>query len=98
MPGVAVGLPTFADVAPNSYFRYLHHFIWLLSPVVHTVEFIRRRSPFLATAIAYTAATFHPSGLSHVSPLQQHAELISRRIFDDGLKSLEIVQAYCLLM
>lgn len=65
--------------------------------MVYTPKLLRDLSPFLTTVVALVAAGFHP-GYSHLSlSLSAHAAFLSDRVFSEGLKSLEIVQAYCLL-
>ncbi|SCV69701.1 BQ2448_1095 [Microbotryum intermedium] len=81
----------------NYYFDHLHAFALHLCGEIHTPQFIRDVSPFLATALAYTVSAFEPT-LTHLSSLlEAHALYLSERIFAQGYKTLEIVQAYCLL-
>ncbi|SCZ89312.1 BZ3500_MvSof-1268-A1-R1_Chr9g10365 [Microbotryum saponariae] len=81
----------------NYYFDHLHAFALHLCREIHTPQFIRDVSPFLATALVYTVSAFVPT-LSHLSSsLETHALYLSERIFAQGYKTLEIVQAYCLL-
>ncbi|GAA5920215.1 hypothetical protein JCM6882_003925 [Rhodosporidiobolus microsporus] len=80
------------------YFARLHPFFLHLSPSLHTPRFLRDVSPFLTTAIAYICASFDPE-LHHLIPtLHGHLQRLSNRVWADGLKSLEIVQAYLLLI
>ncbi|GAA5909222.1 uncharacterized protein JCM6883_005809 [Sporobolomyces salmoneus] len=80
------------------YFSSLHPFIFHLTPSIHTPRFLRDTSPFLTTALACICATFDPSSQSTVPALFNHLQLINTRIWSEGLKSLEIVQAYMLLI
>ncbi|GAA5871420.1 hypothetical protein JCM16303_000748 [Sporobolomyces ruberrimus] len=80
------------------YFSSLHPFVFHLTPSIHTPRFLRDTSPFLTTALACICATFDPSSQSTVPALFNHLQLINTRIWSEGLKSLEIVQAYMLLI
>ncbi|GAA5971145.1 hypothetical protein JCM3765_004705 [Sporobolomyces pararoseus] len=80
------------------YFTSLHPFVFHLTPSIHTPRFLRDTSPFLTTALACLCATFDPSSQTTVPALFNHLQLINTRIWSEGLKSLEIVQAYMLLI
>ncbi|GAA5965532.1 hypothetical protein JCM21900_004150 [Sporobolomyces salmonicolor] len=82
----------------NLYFADLHQFVFHLSPSLHTPQFLRDTSPFLTTALAYICATFDAAAQPAVPSLFHHLQLINTRIWAEGLKSLEIVQAYLLLI
>lgn len=82
----------------DSYFSSLHPFVFHLTRSIHTPRFLRDTSPFLTTALACLCATFDPASQSTVPALFNHLQLINTRIWSEGLKSLEIVQAYMLLM
>ncbi|ORY89719.1 hypothetical protein BCR35DRAFT_300152, partial [Leucosporidium creatinivorum] len=73
-------------------------FCWHLSPTIHTPRFLRDTSPFLTTALAYTAAGFCPLSHHLIAPLHSHALFLSDRVFSEGHKTVEIVQGYCLLV
>lgn len=82
----------------RSYFTSLRDYCWHLDANIHSPRFLRDTSPFLTTVLALTAAGFCPQS-GHLLPgLQSHAMYLSDRVFSEGLKSLEIVQAYCLLV
>ncbi|GAA5885547.1 hypothetical protein JCM6882_007462 [Rhodosporidiobolus microsporus] len=79
------------------YFSTLYPSSFYLDPRVHTPELLRNVSPFLTTVLAYIVSAYVPA-LAHLVPaLYEHVLLLSNRIFAFGYKSLEIVQAYCLL-
>lgn len=80
-----------------SFFREMSLFFWILTPSLHTPSFIRSISPFLATALAATAAQFCPFSGHLTRGLEAHARYLSTRIFMEGLKSIEIVQGYLFL-
>lgn len=95
-------LPTATPLTPLldacSYFNSLREYCGHLDPAIHTSRFLRDSSPFLTTVLAMTVAGFCPQS-GHLLPgLQSHALFLSDRVFSEGLKSLEIVQAYCLLV
>lgn len=87
-----------AERSPSSYFVTLHPAFRLLDPLIHSTQVLRDTSPFLTTVLAFTVSGFSPSH-SHLSGvLRPHAMRLSDRVFSQGLKSLEIVQAYCMLV
>ncbi|GAA6064511.1 hypothetical protein JCM10212_004872 [Sporobolomyces blumeae] len=80
------------------YFAHLHAWTFHLTPSIHTPRFLRDTSPFLTTALSCICATFDPLAQSTIPALFNHLQLINTRIWAEGLKSLEIVQAYMLLI
>ncbi|KAI5479099.1 Zn(2)-C6 fungal-type transcription factor [Pseudohyphozyma bogoriensis] len=56
--------------------------------------FLRSISPFLTTALAATVATFCPASAHLCKALADHAHNLALRVFDEGLKSTEVVQAF----
>lgn len=79
------------------YFDKLHDCALHLNRIIHTPRLLRETSPFLSTVVAFIVSSYMPE-FSHLVPaLQKHAMLLSDRAFSLGYKSLEIVQAYCLL-
>lgn len=82
----------------RSYFSSLRPFFFHLEPNLHTPRFLRDVSPFLTTTIAYIAATYLPDLHDRVDRLREHTLRLSDRVWSEGLKSLEIVQAYLMLM
>ncbi|GAA6040025.1 hypothetical protein JCM8097_004744 [Rhodosporidiobolus ruineniae] len=97
---VKLGLLTEAqlDSLVAFYFHRLHPWFFHLSPSLHTPTFLRNVSPFLTTSLAYITATFQPELHHLVHALHEHVQRLSTRVWADGLKSLEIVQAYLLLI
>ncbi|GAA6021821.1 hypothetical protein JCM10207_002074 [Rhodosporidiobolus poonsookiae] len=97
---VNLGLLSEADLdrLVGLYFTHLRPFFLHLYPSLHTPRFLRDVSPFLTTSLAYTCATFDPQSRDLVEPLHRHVMKLSGRVWADGLKSLEIVQAFLLLM
>lgn len=77
-----------------SYFTNLRPFFMHLDPVVHTPAFLRLNSPFLTSAIASVAANYDPSSQHLAAGLTAHAHNLANRVFAEGYKSLEVVQAY----
>ena len=79
------------------YFTHLYPFLWVLLPELHTVEYLRLRSPFLTTSLAFVASTFDPGSALLTPALERHALALAVHVFEKDLKTLEIVQAYFLL-
>lgn len=69
-----------------------------LDPVVHTPAFLRLNSPFLTTAIASVASTYDRSSHHLSASLALHARSLASKAYADGCKSLEVVQAYQVLL
>lgn len=82
----------------RSYFTHLRPFFFHLSPELHTPQFLRHTSPFLSSTLAYLCAAYIPELHDRVQPLHDHTLRLSDRVWSEGLKSLEIVQAYLLLI
>ncbi|BGP40977.1 hypothetical protein JCM10450v2_004982 [Rhodotorula kratochvilovae] len=80
------------------YFAHLRQFFFHLCPDLHTAQFLRQTSPFLSTTLAYLCASYIPSLHDRVQALHDHTLRLSDRVWSEGLKSLEIVQAYLLLI
>ncbi|GAA5988027.1 hypothetical protein JCM10908_002033 [Rhodotorula pacifica] len=80
------------------YFSSLRPFSFHLEPNLHTPRFLRDVSPFLTTTLAYIAATYLPDLVDRIDRLREHMLRLSDRVWSEGLKSLEIVQAYALLI
>ncbi|TKA51191.1 hypothetical protein B0A53_05655 [Rhodotorula sp. CCFEE 5036] len=80
------------------YFSSLRPFFFHLEPNLHTPRFLRDVSPFLTTTIAYIAASYLPGLHDRIDRLREHTLRLSDRVWSEGLKSLEIVQAYLMLI
>ncbi|BGP29150.1 hypothetical protein JCM10296v2_000888 [Rhodotorula toruloides] len=96
---IACGILTIDDLDRllKLYFEHLFPFLYLLLPDLHTVDFLRLNSSFLTTCIAFVASTYD-SLSGHLTPLlERHALLLAVRIFEEGLKSVEIVQGFFVL-
>jgi hypothetical protein len=79
------------------YFEHLFPFLYLLLADLHTADFFRLNSPFLTTCVAFVASTYD-SFSGHLVPiLERHALSLATRIFEEGLKSIEIVQGFFIL-
>ncbi|BGP21957.1 hypothetical protein JCM10295v2_000834 [Rhodotorula toruloides] len=79
------------------YFEHLFPFLYLLLPDLHTVDFLRLNSPFLTTCIAFVASTYDSLSGHFTQLLERHALSLAVRIFEEGLKSIEIVQGFFIL-
>ncbi|BGP05078.1 hypothetical protein JCM10049v2_000882 [Rhodotorula toruloides] len=96
---IACGILTIDDLDRllKLYFEHLFPFLYLLLPDLHTVDFLRLTSPFLTTCIAFVASTYD-SLSGHLTPLLERQALsLAVRIFEEGLKSIEIVQGFFVL-
>ncbi|GAA6003135.1 hypothetical protein JCM10207_001765 [Rhodosporidiobolus poonsookiae] len=79
------------------YFLHLHTFNKLLLPELHTPTWLRANSPLLASAIAFTSATFDPDSAHFCAVLEKHTFSLAFRVLQDGLRSIEIIQAFHIL-
>ncbi|KAG9046741.1 hypothetical protein FS837_003762 [Tulasnella sp. UAMH 9824] len=80
----------------NQVFQHLNPFVNLFDPLLHTVEYIRQRCPFLFTVLMMAGCKFWKPEL--FKPLQKMAYVFASRAFDEQLKSVEVVQAYTCLV
>lgn len=78
-----------------SFFKYMNPFICQFDPVLHTVRYVRNRSPFLFTALLSVAAKVFCPAI--YAKLHEHSEKLLHNIMGSGEKSLEIIQGVCLL-
>lgn len=79
------------------YFEHLFPFLYLLLADLHTADFLRLNSPFLTTCVAFVASTYDSLSGHLVPTLERHALSLATRIFEEGLKSIEIVQGFFIL-
>jgi len=94
---VKLGLVTLS-VATELFQSFLKHqnpFINQLDPGIHTLTYVRQRSPFLASAVLAVAAKGADAVLHE--RLVDHAEDLLTTSFRQGLKSTEIAQAVMVL-
>ncbi|KAM0750372.1 hypothetical protein T439DRAFT_326339 [Meredithblackwellia eburnea MCA 4105] len=102
MDPVASGLVTFGEFSElvDFYFQSLQPATLLLDQRVSAPNLLLDWSPFLSTAIAYISATFshNPAHTHRIEGLRLHVHKLALRCFDRGLKSLEVVQAFLLLV
>ncbi|TFK42840.1 fungal-specific transcription factor domain-containing protein [Crucibulum laeve] len=73
----------------------LNPFINLFDPALHTVSYIRSRSPFLFTTLIMAACKFFRPPL--FKQCQKLANEYAVRAFQEGWKSVEVVQAFACL-
>lgn len=79
------------------FFQSCIHYALLLDPAWHTPKFVRSRSPFLFTVIICIAAQFYaPRPELHAKALD-YAKNCAFTVLENGLKSVEIVQAFLLM-
>ncbi|KAB8304041.1 hypothetical protein EYC80_005387 [Monilinia laxa] len=75
----------------DSFMRCLNPYICQLDPRLHTFDYVRHRSSFLLTAIlSASSKAFHPA--LHPT-LRSHTENLLGKVFAQGNKSTETVQA-----
>ncbi|KAH8163149.1 hypothetical protein CIB48_g5101 [Xylaria polymorpha] len=74
--------------APNAHTR------WGIDPVLHTVDFVRRRSAFLFTSITAASALFSPSLEALHRRLSRHRQKLADLVMIKRFKSVEIVLAF----
>ncbi|GAA5998658.1 uncharacterized protein JCM10292_007137 [Rhodotorula paludigena] len=96
---VQAGLLTAADFKRliSLYFASLRPFMQLLDSRLHTPDWLRLNSPFLATCLAFVASTFDPLSAHQTESLKTHALQLATEIYNAGLKSLEILQGFYVL-
>lgn len=97
---IALGMLTEADLdrLVALYFDRLRMFFWHLHPQLHTARTLRR-SPFLLTALAATAAAFDPlTPAVRARALSDHAAMLHVKCIERSWKSIEVVQALCLMV
>lgn len=88
---------TQAELLVAFYFDNLRQWIHLLDPRIHSLSYIRARSPFLLTAICLVSAYFNDK-CSHLSHhLSMHIDTLLARMLTEGHRSIELVQGLCLL-
>ncbi|EXJ69755.1 uncharacterized protein A1O5_06826 [Cladophialophora psammophila CBS 110553] len=76
------------------FFERLHPINGILDPLLHTPEFVQSRSALLFTWILAISAQFdHHSG-SISKRLRIHGEHLSKQVYANGYKSVEIAQGY----
>ncbi|KAH8898632.1 hypothetical protein GQ53DRAFT_741939 [Thozetella sp. PMI_491] len=76
------------------YFERLHPFNAILDPILHTPDFVRSRSALLFTWILALAAPFETDSSMVAKRLVYHGNKLSRYVYSQGLRSIEIIQGY----
>ncbi|KAI1431475.1 hypothetical protein GGR50DRAFT_679293 [Xylaria sp. CBS 124048] len=93
---VELGLLTLSEA--ESLFLYFYnnlaHTRWGIDPVLHTVDFVRRRSAFLFTSIVAASALFSPSLETLHRRLSRHRQKLADLVMTKRYKSVEIVLAF----
>lgn len=77
-----------------SFFENLAHTRWGIDPVIHTVDFVRRRSAFLFTSITAASALFSPALEALHKRLARHRQTVADLVMTKRYKSVEIVLAF----
>ncbi|GAW23447.1 hypothetical protein ANO14919_130060 [Xylariales sp. No.14919] len=93
---IELGLLTLAEAETLFTYFYgnLAHTRWGIDPVIHTVDFVRRRSAFLFTSIAAASALFSPSLEALHRRLSRHRQRLADIVMTKRYKSVEIVLAF----
>ncbi|KAI0016828.1 hypothetical protein F4780DRAFT_660389 [Xylariomycetidae sp. FL0641] len=93
---IDLGLLTLAEAeALFSYFYdKLAHTRWGIDPIIHTVDFVRRRSAFLLTSIAAASALFSPGMEALHTRLARHRRTLANLVMTHRYKSVEVVLAF----
>ncbi|KAI0855758.1 hypothetical protein F4860DRAFT_519512 [Xylaria cubensis] len=86
---IELGLLTLSDFYDN-----LAHTRWGIDPVLHTVDFVRRRSAFLFTSITAASALFSPSLEALHRRLSRHRLKLADLVMTKRYKSVEVVLAF----
>ncbi|KXJ89128.1 hypothetical protein Micbo1qcDRAFT_235467 [Microdochium bolleyi] len=93
---IELGLVTLAEAEAlfSYFFDKLAHTRWGIDPVIHTVDFVRRRSAYLLTSIAAASAMFLPSMEALYKRLSNHRRHLAGLIMSRRFKSVEIILAF----
>ncbi|KAI1299544.1 hypothetical protein F5Y03DRAFT_365696 [Xylaria venustula] len=93
---IELGLLTLAEAETlfSYFFENLAHTRWGIDPILHTVDFVQRRSAFLLTSIAAASALFSPSMEALHKRLSIHRQKLADLVMIKRYKSVEIVLAF----
>ncbi|KAI1125528.1 hypothetical protein F5Y10DRAFT_246983 [Nemania abortiva] len=93
---IDLGLLTLAEAEALFTYFYdnLAHTRWGIDPVLHTVDFVRRRSAFLFTSIAAASALFSPSLEALHKRISRHRQKLADLVVTKRYRSVEIVLAF----
>ncbi|KAI1813210.1 hypothetical protein GGS20DRAFT_599411 [Poronia punctata] len=93
---IEIGLLTLgeAEALFTYFYDNLAHTRWGVDPVLHTVDFVRRRSAFLFTSICAASALFSPSLETLHKRLSRHRQKLADLVMTKRFKSVEIVLAF----
>jgi len=88
--------PRFQSVFANtfSFHQNLSHTRWGLDPLLHTPQFVRKRSAFLFTSILSASSLFLPSTAALAKRLLSHCKLLAHHIIKSRNRSPEIVLGF----
>lgn len=76
------------------FYEDLAHTRWGLDRCVHTIDFMRNRSPFLFTTVLASAALFIPTAAPLYKRLSVHKKTLVERLMTRRLRSVEIVLGF----
>jgi hypothetical protein len=77
----------------SSFYQNLSHTRWGLDPLLHTPDFVRKRSSFLFTSVLLASSLFLPSTAALSKRLSIHRNNLVREIIANRNHSPEIVLA-----
>lgn len=69
----------------------------LLSPEIHTPQYLVDTSPFLLAAVASAASFYDPLSASYSHKLHEHANMLGVHCFAQQYRSAEVVNAYAIM-
>ncbi|KAF8591626.1 hypothetical protein K439DRAFT_1610928 [Ramaria rubella] len=98
-PIVASGLVSWGEAGElfRIFFEHVSPFVSVLDPVLHTTSSVYERCPFLFTVVCAISSRYLPSrpGLHKIA--MHFAKTAAATAFVDGVKSVELAQAYLLM-
>ncbi|GAA5852710.1 hypothetical protein JCM8547_002596 [Rhodosporidiobolus lusitaniae] len=91
-----IGLVTEAEVMLyfHTFFSSCHPMNPTLCPFLHIHTFVRRRSMFLFSVILFIGALYTLDCDTSAKRLRYHVEQLARKVFTEGYRSTELVQAF----
>ncbi|KAI1824038.1 hypothetical protein F4861DRAFT_507552 [Xylaria intraflava] len=93
---IELGLLTLAEAETlfTYFYENLAHTRWGIDPILHTVDFVRRRSAFLFTSIVTASALFSSTLEPLYKRLSRHRQKLADLVMTKRYKSVEIVLAF----
>ncbi|GJJ09088.1 hypothetical protein Clacol_003310 [Clathrus columnatus] len=79
------------------YYKYVHPYCSVLDRVLHTPQTVYERDPFLFTAVLAVSSRYYTSRPELYKVAMHYAKAAAATSFVNGVKSIEMVQAYLLM-